>query len=89
MKNKIKFDNNIWRKIFIYNKYKHIKSIELFIFNRSSNIPSIFKFKNIKIYSGKYWINRFITKWAYGHKFGELTWNRKLALYKAKQLKKK
>jgi len=24
-----------------------------------------------------------------GYKFGEFTWNRKLALYKAKQLKKK
>nr|ASY95730.1 ribosomal protein S19 [Stylonychia lemnae] len=59
------------------------------IFNRSSVIP--FSFKNIKvtIYSGKKWFDRLLNIWSVGFKFGELTWNRRLALYKAKQLKKK
>jgi ribosomal protein S19 len=59
------------------------------IFNRSSVIPISFKNLFVKIHAGKKWYNRFITKWSVGFKFGELTWNRKLALYKAKQLKKK
>jgi len=59
------------------------------IYLRSSIIPNIFVGYSVEIYSGKIWHNRLITKWSVGFKFGELTWNRKLALYKAKQLKKK
>lgn len=59
------------------------------MFTRSSVIPRSFKNLLVKVYSGKKWHARVINKWNVGFKFGELTWNRKLALYKAKQLKKK
>ena len=42
----------------------------------------------MKIYSGKRWHIKIINKWMVGFKFGAFSWNRKIALYKAKQLKK-
>lgn len=62
---------------------------EKLIYNRASSIPKIFIGYNVKIHSGKSLHNRVVNKWMVGFKFGEFTWNRKLALYKAKQLKKK
>jgi ribosomal protein S19 len=58
------------------------------MFNRSSVIPNAFVNLPVWIYSGKRWHIRLVNKWMVGFKFGEFTWNRKLALYKAKQLKK-
>jgi len=58
-------------------------------YNRSSIIPNIYINSNILIHTGKIWNNRFINRWMIGFKFGEFTWNRKIALYKSKQLKKK
>lgn len=62
---------------------------EKFFYNRSSIIPKIYSYFNIYIYSGKRWHTRLISRWMVGFKIGEFTWNRKLALYKSKQLKKK
>ena len=57
--------------------------------NRSSTVPiTLFKRDTI-IYTGKRWTPRKINQWMIGFKFGEFTWNRKYALYKAKQLRKK
>ncbi len=78
-----------WKKIYLYNKYPLFKNAEKKIFSRSSIIPQTFNLLAVKIYSGKSWHKRIINKWMIGFKFGEFTWNRKLALYKAKQLKKK
>ena len=78
-----------WKKIFLYRKYPIFKNAEKKIFSRCSIIPKIFINSGVKIYSGKSWHKRIINKWMIGFKFGEFTWNRKLALYKAKQLKKK
>ncbi len=78
-----------WKKIFLYKKHPIFKTAEKKIFSRSSIIPKIFTNLDIKIYSGKSWHRRIVNKWMIGFKFGEFTWNRKLALYKAKQLKKK
>ena len=64
-----------------YNYYSFVKNM--------INIPLILINTSVKIYSGKSWHRRNINKWMIGFKFGEFTWNRKLALYKAKQLKKK
>jgi len=43
----------------------------------------------ILIYSGKRWHTRKVNSWMVGFKAGEFTWNRRLALYKAKALRKK
>jgi len=78
-----------WKKIFLYKKYPIFKNAEKKIFSRSSTIPKILNYSIVKIYSGKSWHKRVVNNWMIGFKFGEFTWNRKLALYKAKQLKKK
>lgn len=80
---------HIWRKVFLYKKNSIFKNSEKYIFDRSSTIPKIFNRTNVKIYNGKKWINRYVNRWRIGFKFGEFTWNKKIALYKAKQLKKK
>lgn len=79
---------NIWKKIFLFKKNSMFKINEKFFYNRSSVIPGIYRDSNVFIYSGHIWHTRFVTRWMVGFKFGEFTWNRKLALYKAKQLKK-
>lgn len=78
-----------WKKIFLYKKYPIFKNAEKKILSRSSVVPKILDKTSVKIYSGKSWHKRIINRWMIGFKFGEFTWNRKLALYKAKQLKKK
>lgn len=79
----------LWKKIFLYKKHPIFKLAEKRIYLRSSIIPKILINYEVKIYSGKNWNTKIINKWMVGFKFGEFTWNRKLALYKAKQLKKK
>lgn len=80
---------NIWKKIYLFKRSFVFKTSEKFFYNRSSIIPKIYSYFNIFIYSGKRWHTRFVNRWMTGFKFGEFTWNRKLALYKAKQLRKK
>ena len=43
----------------------------------------------VHIHSGKKWVVKYISKWIVGFRVGEFSWNRRLALYKAKQLRKK
>jgi ribosomal protein S19 len=69
------------------NPFKH--ALEKKIYNRSCTIPKMYIGREVFIYSGKRWHTKIINKWMVGFKFGELTWNRRLALYKAKQLRKK
>lgn len=78
-----------WRKIFLikYNDLHHKK--EKLVFDRSSTIPFMFANSRIKIYAGSKFRPRSVSRWMVGFKFGEFTWNRKVALYKAKQLRKK
>jgi ribosomal protein S19 len=83
------FSENMWRNVFLYQKNPIFKISEKRIYNRSSRIPKILINYNVCIHSGKIWNTRFVTKWMVGFKFGEFTWNKKVALYKAKQLKKK
>ena len=49
----------------------------------------MFKKQIVYIHNGKTWTKRFITRWSIGFKFGELVFNRRVAIYKAKQLRKK
>lgn len=78
-----------WKKTFLFQQSFAFKFIEKFIFSRSSCTPYSFIRLYVDIYSGKKWYGRVIHKWNVGFKLGELTWNRKIAKYKAKQLKKK
>ena len=41
------------------------------------------------VHNGRTLHAKFINKWMIGHKAGEFTWNKKPAIYKAKQLRKK
>ncbi len=78
-----------WRQIFLIKNNELYRAKEKFIYDRSSTIPPLFNGVQVKIYSGKHFNTKNINLWMVGYKFGEFTWNRKLALYKAKQLKKK
>jgi len=76
-------------KSFYIKKTQFLKQVKKFIYSRSSKIPKIFIGYNVYIHSGKIWNTRLVNKWMIGFKFGEFTWNKRIALYKAKQLKKK
>lgn len=90
LSNKINFCSPyFWKKIFLFQQNKVFKLSEKKIFSRSSVIPYGFLRQYVKIHNGKKWFGRVIKRWNIGFKFGELTWNRRIALYKAKQLKKK
>ena len=78
-----------WRKLLLIKDNEIHQAQEKFIYDRNSTIPHLFIRRKVKIYSGLNFHSRVINKWVVGFKFGELTWNRKLALYKVKQLKKK
>lgn len=90
LKNKLIFcSEDMWKKIFLAQKSIVFKNQEKLIYHRSSAVPKTFLGDEISIYTGKRWIKRYINRWMVGFKFGEFTWNKKSARYKAKQLKKK
>lgn len=60
-----------------------------FFFSRSSQIPTPFISKTIFVHTGRTWNPRLVKKWMIGFRPGSFTWNRKIAFFKKKQLKKK
>ena len=78
-----------WRQSFLLLENPLHQAKEKTIHDRSSVIPIPFLGTKVHIYNGKVCFSKRINKWVIGFKFGEFTWNRKLALYKAKQLRKK
>lgn len=89
-KHKMKYISpNIWRLMYL------IKNREVYhynpkrIWNKSSHLPFMFLRHKVHIYSGKKWITKLVSRWLIGFRAGEFSWNRRLALYKAKQLRKK
>ena len=78
-----------WRQLFLINDNKLHKKRDKFVYDRNSTIPSTLLHSNVHIHTGNRFLAKNINRWMIGFKFGEFTWNRKLALYKAKQLKKK
>lgn len=62
---------------------------EKFIYDRGTTISPIYENILVNIHSGFKFKKKLVNRWMMGYKFGEFVWNRKLALYKAKQLKKK
>lgn len=78
-----------WRKIFLVYGNDVFEPKDKVIYDRHSTIPNLFVGSKLKIYAGARFHTRIINRWMVGYKFGEFSWTRKLALYKAKQLKKK
>lgn len=78
-----------WRKVFLVSGNDVYKDKGRTVYDRGSTIPLSFVGAKIKIYAGMRFHLRVINRWMVGYKFGEFSWTRKLALYKAKQLKKK
>ena len=78
-----------WRKIFLLTDNQVFHAKTKVIYDRNSTIPKAFLGSKVHIYSGCRFHIRYVTRWMIGFKFGEFSWTRKLALYKAKQLRKK
>ena len=78
-----------WRKIFLVYDNEVFRLKNKVIYDRHSTVPAAFLGSKVRIYAGSRFHSRVITRWMIGYKFGEFSWTRKLALYKAKQLKKK
>lgn len=78
-----------WRQLFLINDNKLHKKRDKYVYDRNSTIPTTLLGTNVHIHTGNKFLVKNINRWMIGFKFGEFTWNRKLALYKAKQLKKK
>lgn len=78
-----------WRKLFLIYDNEVFEPKDKVIFDRHSIVPSLFVGYKVKIYAGLRFHTRIVNRWMVGYKFGEFSWTRKLALYKAKQLKKK
>jgi len=83
------FSSKIWRSIYLISSNSIHHTSEKRIRSRSSVVPAIYTNYEVIIYSGKRWHTKRINTWMVGFKAGEFTWNRRLALYKAKQLRKK
>ena len=77
------------RKVFLFtgNSLHGVK--EKKIQDRSSVVPFTFVGLRVRIYNGKTWKKKLITRWMVGFRFGEFSLTRRVALYKAKQKKKK
>jgi ribosomal protein S19 len=80
---------NMWRIMYLISSNPVHHTSEKRIRSRSSIIPVTFVGYEVIIHSGKKWHKRKVNNWMVGYKFGEFTWNRRYALYKAKQLRKK
>ena len=78
-----------WRKIFLIHDNDVFRPKEKVVYDRNSTIPPTFVGAKVKIYAGMRFHSRIVNRWMVGFKFGEFSWTRKLALYKAKQLRKK
>ena len=83
------FAPKIWRIMYLISSNSVHHTSEKRIRTRSSTIPVTFNSFEVYIYTGKRWCTRRINKWLVGFKFGEFTWNRKFAVFKAKQKRKK
>jgi len=80
---------NTWRQIFLHVSSDVIGEQDKFVHERCSTITPLLAQGRMRIYTGRTYITRNMSDYMIGFKFGEFTWNRKIALYKAKQLKKK
>lgn len=78
-----------WRQAFLMHENPLHRKKEKFIYDRGTTISPIYENILVNIHTGFKFKKKLVNRWMMGYKFGEFVWNRKLALYKAKQLKKK
>jgi ribosomal protein S19 len=64
---------NTWRQLFLHISSEVIEEQDKFIYERSSTISPILKNNRIKIYNGKFYTARYISKYMIGFKYGEFT----------------
>lgn len=83
------FSAKLWRSMYLISSNSIYQTSHKRTYSRSSTIPYLYSGYEIVVYSGKRWHTRYVNSWMVGYKAGEFTWNRRLALYKAKQLRKK
>jgi ribosomal protein S19 len=83
------FSYKVWRSIYLITLNPVHHTSEKKLRTRASVLPSTFLDTEVIVHSGKRWHTRRVNQWMIGYKLGEFTWNRRLALYKAKQLRKK
>jgi ribosomal protein S19 len=83
------FSPNIWRSLYLISTSQVYHTREKRMYGRGSVIPTAFLNYEILIHSGKRWHCKKVNRWMIGFKIGEFTWNRRYALFKAKQLRKK
>lgn len=83
------FAYRTWRTMYLISLNSIHQTSEKRIYSRGSTLPITFQNYSVMIHSGKRWHKKIIKSWMVGFKAGEFTWNRRFALYKAKQLRKK
>lgn len=89
-KNKLNYlSPNVLRSVYLVSLNPINHNAEKKIYARGSCIPEIYVNQEVVISKGRGFRTKYINRWMTGFKFGEFTWNRKIALYKAKQKKKK
>lgn len=80
---------NVLRSVYLISLNSINQNVEKKIYSRGSCIPPIYTNQEVLISKGRGLKLKYINRWMVGFKFGEFTWNRRIALYKAKQKKKK
>jgi ribosomal protein S19 len=83
------FSSHVLRSVYLIKVSSIHHTTEKKIFARGSRIPRAYINHEIVIHRGNKFTIRYVNPWLVGFKFGEFTWNRKIALYKAKAKKKK
>lgn len=83
------FSPSMWRLMYLATTSDVHLAGDKKVKNRASTVPITLLRRDTMIYTGKKWTFRKVNRWMVGFKFGEFTWNRKYALYKAKQMRKK
>ena len=80
--------SHVFRSLYLIKLSPIHHTSEKKIFSRGSAIPHAYSRFEVVIHRGNRFRTKYVNAWMVGFKFGEFTWNRKIALYKAKQKKK-
>ena len=84
------FSSSVWRHVLLTNINGPMPPKARYVFSKSSVVPSSFQGLNLNIHNGRRLTRtRYITRWMIGFKFGNFSVSRKIAKFKAKQLRKK
>ena len=83
------FSKTTLRKVFLLTTNPLYQAREQDFQDKASTIPSMMVGLRLRVYTGCRWKKKHVSKWAVGFKFGEFVSTRRVALYKAKQKKKK